>query len=1589
MIMARLTSVALVFLLSFAIVFSPPITDPISIPGVSDTLGETFNNAMNYFACQIQQKTSSHMFVSINAGTKSLDAILFYEDQTGAKKPIAYDRVWVWVYGGPQGGTQEISGYLTNDKGQISFDTSKYSKGCYKFRFIYCPLTYTGDGNSPILESQLKENPACLASSKPSLFEVPAESDLNFVDELSTIVGQTPPENYKSTVYPFYGTYEETQYCPVNPATQFAFCMPLVIIFALLGGALYLSGKNPLGGFDFTTPRMGKHVKYNPSGRGTAFDVGGAASALGSMGSQIYQAKAASAGGPESPATKTEAVKGAEKPGMAVKGTEKPGVQMSKMSGQGKKVESAQGRARPGVSRTTDLKQDQKPAQQQTTPYSAELTKLGLAGGGAASSGGLIGSIPVVGAFFRGSDILSGQDSASQTMKGKVNEGSAGIYIAGRTLGAILFNSQLGLFFAPATFVLGLGGKDLVTEFMLLLGSAFKYYAPTRTSAEKTFEDYVLTGEKEKFKDVKGKESEVLKVTGGEGKKFGDVTVGVLLIDREKIPMVKTKDGQWKRAFDEKGNVVPALTGKEADLLGIVKQVNRAANTLRDFGTSQDRLTAIVDVLNKYGASEKDINSWLKEAKEELKNPNSSSARKAEVGEEIRLYEAALGKYDVLTETAPSADRIVEAKLIILGNMVKSKLEPFVGSASAELFSGKRLESLGELVNLLEAKGNNVQQFKSEAFQLYNEVVQELKSKAKYDPVAKEMLERFGGEKGLLTQMTEGNAAAIKSLIDMGKSYSGTRLDLPKDHEVWDNIIGIERIKSIDAQMEFAKMISQSTGAFIESAETQLEKRNDRLGEIKDELADLEKKSKKKELGEYDRQHKDDLLKEQKELESQKLDSIAKTALLSFTSLYDLAMFDSASKVRYDEQYKSEVEKKIEERGKELNSIDLQLNDQQAVLKAMANAPKNLLEDQQEKVKDLQEKRSEVSHEREGFIAQFGGREKYEEYRGATAYIAGGKEAEAEFSVYALSAYAARAALNPNTNANMESPPQAKEFRAGSPEENKEAFAKYISELNHQSNQLGAQFSNAMEVYQAGKELGKLGIKDERIDAFYRTVDENAPATGLTLSKSTEFIASYFSPDDETKSNVLTKAIAKPVFEAWESANLNGGSSAENLFVGPLSKLEEQRKNTNDDAKLKDPILNITEIYMKGQEERDTGQAKELNKANYTVLQTTGMQLFAEYREAPSLTNTQKIGLENALDQFKEGQITGKQFTAFVAEKMPDAFADEFVARASNAQAVYKNILDATPKEMKQIVNLTENYLKIHKEDADILQQSLESAESAGVGAGSRRTAETEVGRGRGLDLSTMSKQELADYVIKNAPDVALKISAGKGGELAKNRNDPIQEYGTLIDDSNKRQLEDIASRMSFGVEQSSEAAKRMLESLYERGKITENYMNEELKNIENKNLTTINHLQQVTSGNCTLAKAKDIMKKEIDLEYQKQYMLNSSNEHPSIGVPRSPETLRNEFDVLNEFSKTGNEHAKMIYKAAKLDSKDLKTETGMRLVESAIDHSNEFAFLPSINVRLQELGSQIKIEETKDSDSDTEEKEDLTKGKPRKKKKS
>ena len=66
-------------------------------------------------------------------------------------------------------------------------------------------------------------------------------------------------------------------YVPPPPeatgATTPAFCLPLILIFALLGGAMLYTGRNPFRGFAISTPRVGRHIRYTPTGRGYSLDT--------------------------------------------------------------------------------------------------------------------------------------------------------------------------------------------------------------------------------------------------------------------------------------------------------------------------------------------------------------------------------------------------------------------------------------------------------------------------------------------------------------------------------------------------------------------------------------------------------------------------------------------------------------------------------------------------------------------------------------------------------------------------------------------------------------------------------------------------------------------------------------------------------------------------------------------------------------------------------------------------------------------------------------------------------------------------------------------------------------------------------------------------------------------------------------------------------------------------------------------------------------------------------------------------------------------------------------------------------------------
>ncbi len=77
-------------------------------------------------------------------------------------------------------------------------------------------------------------------------------------------------------------------YCPPAVANNLAgpaLCLPLLLIGALLGGALYMSGRNPFAGFDLSSPRLHKPYQYGAHVRSAQVSVSGIVQAAGTFGS--------------------------------------------------------------------------------------------------------------------------------------------------------------------------------------------------------------------------------------------------------------------------------------------------------------------------------------------------------------------------------------------------------------------------------------------------------------------------------------------------------------------------------------------------------------------------------------------------------------------------------------------------------------------------------------------------------------------------------------------------------------------------------------------------------------------------------------------------------------------------------------------------------------------------------------------------------------------------------------------------------------------------------------------------------------------------------------------------------------------------------------------------------------------------------------------------------------------------------------------------------------------------------------------------------------------------------------------------------
>ncbi len=238
-----------------------------------------FGDAASCPACaEISSYPESGMFVTNNEEIYQAGALFYYENSSKnpTRQPIANAPLIVVIKNITN---TKIRKVFTNDEGVATFNYANLNNSCQQIVFFYCPfkigcgldscaramgMNGTGDADHETIGTGgTYTDLASVPNAPGTSFDMPADF------EMPKFLPSSP---------------ESVNYCPPKRSLLPAFCFPLAIIFALLAGALHLSGKNPLAGFDMSAPRPGRHIRYAARARNTfSMDVAGLASSIGSL----------------------------------------------------------------------------------------------------------------------------------------------------------------------------------------------------------------------------------------------------------------------------------------------------------------------------------------------------------------------------------------------------------------------------------------------------------------------------------------------------------------------------------------------------------------------------------------------------------------------------------------------------------------------------------------------------------------------------------------------------------------------------------------------------------------------------------------------------------------------------------------------------------------------------------------------------------------------------------------------------------------------------------------------------------------------------------------------------------------------------------------------------------------------------------------------------------------------------------------------------------------------------------------------------------------------------------------------------------
>ncbi|MFH1520569.1 MAG: hypothetical protein ABID61_02915 [Candidatus Micrarchaeota archaeon] len=236
---------------------------------------------------------NGRLLVILDSDNTAINIFAFYENNSGSPSRVPINNaILIIELTNSSDMDPEIYKVYTDDEGQATFDFTNWAQACVDMKVLYCPFCADESANCGFAE--------CLSfsglHSEAGYYynTLPGEEILN-ASSIPAPAGSVPPAVLNDGK--FLPDVTVSNYCapPSNYVATPAMCLPLIIIFALLGGALYLSGQNPFGVFNLGSPRMGKHIRYQAKGRGFSLNLMSLVQAGMSIAGTVNQVKKAKA----------------------------------------------------------------------------------------------------------------------------------------------------------------------------------------------------------------------------------------------------------------------------------------------------------------------------------------------------------------------------------------------------------------------------------------------------------------------------------------------------------------------------------------------------------------------------------------------------------------------------------------------------------------------------------------------------------------------------------------------------------------------------------------------------------------------------------------------------------------------------------------------------------------------------------------------------------------------------------------------------------------------------------------------------------------------------------------------------------------------------------------------------------------------------------------------------------------------------------------------------------------------------------------------------------------------------------------------